>query len=181
MEAETFLLFINDISKNCNTGTCNLYADDTIAYCHGNSIAEVQGKLQTCVTQLNEWYVNNKLSVNTSKCEIMLISSSRRHLSDHLDITINGTNLKYVQCANYLGMKIDCQLLWNDYENKLCSNIASKLSRLRRLKGIVSSHLMGKIYVTAVQPCIDYAISVWGQTVNTTFTKFKGYKIMQQD
>ena len=75
----------------------------------------------------NEWYVNNKLSVNTSICEIMLISSSRRYLSDHLDITINGTNLKYVQCANYLGMKIDCQLLWNDYVNKLCSNIASKL------------------------------------------------------
>ena len=130
------------------------------------SVKEVEGKLQLCVTQLNDWYKNNKLCVNISKSEVMLLSSRRKNVSDCLDITIDGTNLNYVECANYLGMRIDNHLLWDEYVNKLCGNVAAKLNRLRRLKGIVSSQVMCKIYSTAVQPCIDYAISVWGQTSN---------------
>jgi len=168
-----FTLFVNDISQNSGTGVCNLYADDTIVYCQGNSVQEVEAKLQSCVSHLSDWYINNKLSVNTSKSEVMLISSRRRYISDDLDITIDGHELKYVQCANYLGMKIDCHLSWDDYVDKLCSNIASKLNQLRRLKNIVSSDVLNKIYSTAIQPCIDYGISVWGQTSDYNVIKIQ--------
>ena len=168
-----FMLFVNDISQNCNVGVCNLYADDTIVYCDATTVSDVERKLQACVSQLNDWYVNNKLSVNTSKSEVMLISSKRRCFADHLDIVIDGINLKYVECANYLGMSIDNVLSWNEYVNKLCSNVASKLSGLRRLKGVVSSYVMRKVFVTAVQPCIDYAISVWGQTSDCNIKKIQ--------
>lgn len=159
-----FMLFINDIGQNSGTGVCNLYADDVIAYCQGTTLTEVNDKLQDCVSQLSSWYQNNKLSVNTTKSEIMLVTSNRRVISDQLNIMINGENLKYVECANYLGMKIDCHLSWNDYIDKLCSSVASKLHVLRRLKGTVSQNVMSKIYCSMIQPCIDYGISVWGQT-----------------
>ena len=168
-----FMLFVNDLSQNSNIGVCNLYADDTIVYCQGDSVQEVNEKLQICVSHLNNWYVHNKLSVNISKSEVMLISSSRRFLSDNLDISIDGQCLKYVHCANYLGMKIDNHLTWNDYINKLCSNVASKLSSLRRLQGTVTSNVLCKIYLTMIQPCIDYAISVWGQTSEYNINKIQ--------
>ena len=168
-----FMLFVNDISQNSSIGICNLYADDTIVYCQGDTVCEVNDKLQNCVSHLNNWYVKNKLSVNISKSEIMLISSRHRFLSDELDISIDGQSLKYVQCANYLGMKIDNHLTWNDYVNKLCSKISSKLSRLRRLQSTVSSNVLSKIYLTLIQPCIDYAISVWGQTYDYNIVKIQ--------
>ena len=168
-----FMLFVNDISQNSDIGICNLYADDTIVYCQGDSVQDVNGKLQNCVSYLNEWYISNKLSVNISKCEVMLISSSRRFLSDDLEICIDGQNLKYVNCANYLGMKIDNHLTWNDYVNKLCSNVASKLNRLRRLQNTVSKDVLCKIYLSMIQPCIDYAISVWGQTSQYNILKIQ--------
>ena len=37
-----FMLFVNDISQNSNVGTCNLYADDTIVYCQGDSVDDVK-------------------------------------------------------------------------------------------------------------------------------------------
>ena len=169
-----FMLFINDISQSSNVGVCNLYADDTIVYCQGNSVNEVQEKLQVCVSQLNGWYKNNKLSVNTSKSEVMVITSKRKIIADDLDNEIDGVILNYVECANYLGMKIDCHLSWNEYVNKLCANVAAKLGKLRRLKDIISSQILYKIYITAVQPCIDYAISVWGQT-----NEYNIYKIQR--
>jgi hypothetical protein len=168
-----FVLFINDISQNSDTGICNLYGDDVIIYCEGSTVQEVNDKLQNCVSHLKDWYDNNRLSINTKKSEVILVSSNRRNISDHLDITINGDNLKYVQCANYLGMKIDAHLTWNEYVDKLCSSVASKLHRLRRLKGIVSPLIMNKIYCTTIQPCIDYAISVWGQTSDFNIMKIQ--------
>ena len=168
-----FTLFVNDITQYSETGICNLYADDTIAYCQGNTVQEVQEKLQLCVSKLSEWYSNNKLSVNTNKCEVMLIASRNRVISDHLDIRINGTDLLYVTCANYLGMQIDNNLSWNQYVDKLSSNIACKLNRLRRLKGVVSCDVLSKIFLTFIQPCIDYAISVWGQTSEYNIDKIQ--------
>ena len=45
-----FLLFINDIS-NFTTGGCvtNLFADDAMIYASGDSVSEVQLKLQSCL------------------------------------------------------------------------------------------------------------------------------------
>ena len=168
-----FMLFINDISQNSGTGICNLYADDVIVYCHGSTVHEVNVNLQDCVSQLTAWYNNNKLSINIGKSETMLVSSGRRIISDYLDITINGENLKSVQCANYLGMKLDCHLSWNDYVDKLCSSVACKLNRIRRFKSIVSTDVMRKIYLTTIQPCIDYGISVWGQTSECNLMKIQ--------
>lgn len=168
-----FMLFINDISQNSGIGICNLYADDVIVYCDGSTLQEVNVNLQNSVSQLTAWYENNKLSINTSKSEVMLVSSPRRVFSDDLDITINGENLKFVQCANYLGMKLDCHLSWNDYVDKLCSSVACKLNRLRRLKGLVNKNVMTKIYVTTIQPCIDYGISIWGQTSKFNILKIQ--------
>ena len=168
-----FMIFANDLSQNSGNGTCNLYADDTIAYCQGYTVHDIQEKLQLCVSQLSGWYSNNKLSVNTTKCEVMLITSRHRSISDDLDITINGTSLNYVHCAKYLGMQIDGNLSWNTYIDKLCANVACKLNRLKRVKGTIQADILNKIYTTAIQPCIDYAISVWGQTSECNIKKIQ--------
>ena len=48
-----FLLFINDISNFAANGCLiNLFADDTIIYTSGDSIDEVQSKLQTCLDNI---------------------------------------------------------------------------------------------------------------------------------
>mgnify|MGYP002051434539 FL=1 len=168
-----FTIFINDISQNVHPGTCNLYADDTVVYCSGNSISEAQNKLQSCVSKLSHWYSNNKLSINASKSEVMIVNSRWRHPNDEMTITINGDNLNCVQCATYLGVKIDSHLSWNDFIPTLCKKISFKLQRLRRLAMFVPRHVILKIYVGTIQPCIDYAISVWGQTSNYNIQKIQ--------
>lgn len=44
-----FMLYINDISQNCDVGACNLYADNAVAYCDGTSVGDVQEKLN-CIS-----------------------------------------------------------------------------------------------------------------------------------
>ena len=57
-----FLLFINDIS-NFTTDGCvtNLFADDAMIYTSGDSVSEVQLKLQSCLINISKWYRENCL------------------------------------------------------------------------------------------------------------------------
>ena len=173
-----FTIFINDVTQYVAEGTCNLYADDTVVYFQGKSCADINTSLQICIDQLSVWYKNNNLSLNASKCEVMLISSQRRFISDSLCINLDGQQLNNVSCANYLGMKIDKNVNWNVYVKKLCSNVYLKLKQLRRLVDVVSPELLSKIYSSTIQPCIDYAISVWGQTTDQILLKYKDYKTL---
>ena len=63
-----FLLFINDIS-NFTTDGCvtNLFADDAMIYASGDSVSEVQLKLQSCLLNISKWYRKNRLKINSDK------------------------------------------------------------------------------------------------------------------
>ena len=168
-----FTVFINDITQNVANGVCNLYADDTVVFYQGHTCEEVNSALQECIINLSEWYKDNNLTLNAAKSEVMLISSQRKYIADSLCVYLDGQLLNNVTCANYLGMKIDKHLNWNMYINKLCGNISVKLKQLRRLCGLISKELMIKIYNSTIQPCIDYAISVWGQTSEHNLSKIQ--------
>jgi hypothetical protein len=53
----------------------------------------------------------------------------------------------------------------------LIKKVSFKLSQLRRVRPIIPQHIAEKIYLSTIQPCIDYAISVWGQTTETNLKR----------
>ena len=70
-----FLIYVNDINRHVHLGSCNIYADDTLIYCTGNNITELKYNIQKCVTYVHEWYESNKLVINTSKSNVMLLTT----------------------------------------------------------------------------------------------------------
>ena len=67
-----FLIYVNYINRHVHLGTCNLYADDTLIYCIGYSIVELNNTMQKCVGDIQEWYEQNKLVINRSKSNAKL-------------------------------------------------------------------------------------------------------------
>ena len=57
---------------------------------------------------------------------------------DDIDIKINDVRIEQVQSMKYLGIYIDNKLSWDVQCDKLCSNVAGKISVLRR----ISLHLI---------------------------------------
>lgn len=80
------------------------------------------------VPKLHEWYSQNTLTINASKCEVMIISSKQMYPPDVLSIKINNEKLNQVQCASYLTLKIDGKHTWNEYVTSLCKKISFKLN-----------------------------------------------------
>ena len=62
----------------------------------------------------------------------MLIGKPPR-VHDDIDMKINDVRIEQVQSIQYLGIHIDNKLSWDVQCDKLCSNVAGKISVLRRI------------------------------------------------
>ena len=171
-----FLIYINDINRHVYLGSCNLYADDTLVYCTGKNTTELSSNMQKCVVDICEWYDKNKLIINRSKSNIMLVSTKQK-LSrlDETDLDVYIGDHKLLQCneLSYLGVKIDCSLAWDTQTDIVCKKLVFIVSRLSRLKAVLPVHLLMSIYTSLIQPTIDYAISIWGCTSKQNIYKIQ--------
>ena len=97
------------------------------------------------MTDVHEWYESNKLVINTSKSNVMLLTT-RHMLSNMRDTALNVFigNHKLSQCNSikYLGVDIDNVLSWNLQTDSISKKLVFIISRLSRLKPVLPSHML---------------------------------------
>ena len=62
-----FIIFMNNLSAIVSSCDIQLYADDTIMYCHGKTADEVKQKLTVGFQTVVQWFQQNRLKVNIKK------------------------------------------------------------------------------------------------------------------
>ena len=94
-----FLVYINDIKNILSDLKYQLYADDTVIYCSGNSYNEANEKLQNGIDKFALWCSNNALTINTKKTKVMKFGSSNKiKKGNNINIFVN--NKKTRNCTN---------------------------------------------------------------------------------
>ena len=132
--------------------------------------------IQQCVSDIHEWYDQNKLVINKSKSSVMLAPTRQRILHiDNNDFDVHIGDYKLVQsdCIDYLGLKIDETISWNMQTENICKKLVFIISRFSRLKHILPSHMLMLIYSSIIQPKFDYAITIWGYTCDNNLHKIQ--------
>ena len=170
-----FLLYVNDLPQYVQKQNCNIFADDTIIYSFGSNVEELSCKMQGALDSIMPWYMTNRLSINANKSAIMLIGRPSQ-VHDDIDIKINDARIEQVQSMKYLGIFIDNKLSWDVQCDKSCSNVAGKISVLRRIRQFCRPSTLKLIYERTVQPSFDYACSVWYHTKQGNISKYNGLK-----
>ena len=61
-----------------------------------------------------------------------------------------------------LGVDADDNLTWELHVRNLCKLTAFLVHSLTRLRHTINRKLLDLLYKTPIQPCFDYACSVWG-------------------
>ena len=103
-------------------------------------MSELKHNIQQCVSDIHEWYDQNKLVINKSKSSVMLATARQRIL--HIDnnyLNVHSGDYKLVQsdCIDYLGLKIDETISWNMQTDNICKQLIFIISRFSRLKHIL--------------------------------------------
>ena len=139
-----------------------LYADDSALMVSHKDVKIIQERLSSELTAVNEWLVNNKLSLHLGKTESILFGSKRK-LAKHseLDITCGNTKILPKSEIKYLGLDIDQSLSGEVTGDKVIKKANSRLKFLYR-KGKYLNTGTKKLLVSAlIQSHYDYGCSVW--------------------
>ena len=83
-----------------------MYADDTHLTYANNDICAIEASLNQDLLNINRWLIANKLTLNMTKTEFMLIGSRQKlnSLSALPALEINGTQLNRVNFTTSLGV-----------------------------------------------------------------------------
>ena len=170
-----FLLYINDLPNCLKHSHPRMFADDTHLTYSAANVHDIDQNLNQDLKSVSEWLAANKLTLNTSKTEFMLIGSRQRIRTFHSSptLTINETPIKRVDCVKSLGLNIDENLSWNKHIDKISKKIASGIGALKRMRPFVPSSTLKYIYSSIIQPHFDYCCVVWDNCSKSSADKLQ--------
>lgn len=169
-----FLLFVNDLPLHTNVMT-DLYADDATIYDIRTSKEEIERKLQTAVINLASWCKKNGMVINTDKTKAMIITTRQRRsrIDDNIQIFLNDIQLSTVSNEKVLGVQIDNNLSWREHVSKVAKKMSTNIWLLSKIKCYLSLEHRLIYYKSYIQPHLDYANIVWGNTAKTNLMQIE--------
>ena len=170
-----FLLYINDLPNCLSNCEPRMYADDTYLTYAGDCVDSLQLYLNLDLENVHNWLRANKLTLNMTKTEFMLIGSRQRlsTLTDSPTITVNDNQVSQVTTAKSLGVTIDNKLDCSSHIGKLTKKVASGIGAIKRIRHLVPQATLHLIYQALIQPHFDYCNIVWGNCGITLLNKIQ--------
>jgi len=142
-----------------------MYADDTHLTYAGDNAEIIQLRLNQGLENVHNWLRVNKLTLNMTKTEFMLIRCRQRLSSLTESPTfaiINDFQVSQVTTAKSLGVTVDDRLDWSGHIEKVTKKVASGIAVIKRIRHFVPQATLHLIYQALIQPHFDYCNIVWG-------------------
>ena len=167
-----FIIYLNDFEHCLEHSRANMYADDTEITISSNNQAELIETAQAELLNIAEWMRINKLSLNSTKTEYMIIDHPRRRKKGESlpQLFINREIIKQVHKTKYLGVIVDDTLGWEEQYESVKKKVAGGLVAMKKLKDILPQSMLFQVYKALVESHFRYADVVWGSLSNTKIT-----------
>jgi hypothetical protein len=161
-----FIIYINDMPVNLRKSFINLFADDTLLWYHGTDFENVCNIVNNDLECLNDWFKCNKLKLNVTKTQCMIIACSKVKINNLLriypecKIILDGSVIEYTKNVKYLGVYIDEELKFNDHVNIMLKKISKKLGYLSRIGKNLDMQTRNLIFKTIIAPHFEYCSTI---------------------
>ena len=158
-----FLLYVNDLPNCIDQAEPSMFADDTNISTSAGSVEKLETQLNIELDKIYRWLVANRLTLNVSKTEYMIIGS--RHNLRKIDkdpvIKIGSETVKRVHRSKSLGVIIDDKLKWEDQIDSISKKVSRGIGAIKLIKPYVPKKCLSQVYNALVQPYFDYCSLVW--------------------
>ena len=157
---------MNDVTSISETLYPTLFADDTTFSVSNNDYSSLVSNLNHELQIFNEWTVANRLTINVTKTELLIISNCKPDNSDH-DIHLNNEFLKYSDTCSFLGVTLDNKLNFSNHIKSISSKLAKNTGIYYKIRENFTVEASLNFYYGFIFPFISYNIIVWGATYPT--------------
>jgi len=141
-----FQIYINDLPINIQGAKLILYADDMNVLITDMSQDTLQTELSLVMKQLEIWFLNNDLIINSSKtvARSFHLYHSKPTYKPH--ILLQNKDIKYKSEVKFLGLYITENLNWRAHIRYLCNNLSKYVFVIKSVKNIFSNRMLWNIY-----------------------------------
>lgn len=140
-----------------------MYADVCLTLA-STDIEDINYCLNHDLSNVYEWLSANKLTLNMTKTELMLIASRQKlsQFTESPSLTINENAIEQVVSAKSHGVYVDQNINWECHIENISKKIACAIGAIKRIRHLTSFNVLIKAYNSLIQPHFDYCNVVWG-------------------
>ena len=159
-----FLLFTNDLTQHLTQGKVVMYADDVqfLDADTPSNILALKKRVEDNLSVAMKWFTQNRLKINPSKTEMIVLKSRRRTLNTNFSVRFGSDTVSPSQSVRVLGVTIDSCLAWEAHVTSVVQRCNMILVGLARMRNRVPKDTKRMLVESLVFPHIRYCISVWG-------------------
>ena len=128
-----FIIYLNDFEHCLEHSRANMSADDSEITISSNNQAELIETAQAELLNIAEWMRINKLSLNPTKTEYMIIDHPRRRKKGESlpQLYLNREEIKRVEKTNYFRVIVDDTLGWEEQNKSVKKKVAGDLAAMK--------------------------------------------------
>ena len=150
-----YILLVRKLKTISFHNTIDKYADDTTLLVPQNNDISIE----TEFAHVQQWSLNNKLVINTSKTKEIIFWRSKRLSKYNLPLLNNIQRVKHVVLL--IGVILESNLGWSIHINNILSQAMQRFYLLRQLKFIsMSGDALDNVFASLVISRINYALPV---------------------
>ena len=141
-----------------------LYAYDSCLVFQGKNVIEIEKQLNGDFTNICEWFVDNRLSIQFGEDKtksILFASKCRIKKVPKLSITYRNIQIKHHSKVTYLSCILDEAMSGESMALKVINKINLRLKFLNRKNKFLTPVLCRLLCNALIQPHFDYASSAW--------------------
>lgn len=144
-----------------------MFADDTNLFIAGRSIEELEQIINEELQNISKWFQANLLSLNIKKTSYIIF---RNNNTKKLNITIKIQNIAIERQneTKFLGVILSSNLKWTLHIDVVLAKISKTIGIIAKVRHIIPQTLTKMLYLTLVEPYINYCNIVWGSSARTT-------------
>ena len=85
-----------------------------------------------------------------------------QRITPQLHLNIKGSPIENVNEFNFLGLTLDCNLIFKPHTKIIEAKISRVIGVLHKLKYIFPAYLLFMIYISLILPQLNYSLLAWG-------------------
>jgi hypothetical protein len=112
--------------------------------------------MESCLVEVSDWMLSNKLKMNEQKTECIIFSTKRnRHIFKDITIKVGNSSIKPAESVRNLGAYLDSELTMERHVNNIVRNGYYHLRRIARISCHLDHESRAKAVVAFVSSRLD--------------------------
>ncbi len=161
------LIYINDLPNVSKVLSFFLFADDTNIYYESENIIKLRDKINKELLKVKSWLEINKLALNIEKTSFVIFHSSRKKLTDDIQIKFGKKPVTRAKYVKFLGVLMDEHLSWKFHITEPTKKLSRTTGIFFKIRHYLPLDILKNLYYSIFSSFLSYGSSTWGLSYDT--------------